>query len=207
MSSDIDICNLALTHVGKRSINALTEALTEAVSCKNYYPHVRRTMLQSSAWTFAKRREAMAQIDNDFTERWAYAYARPNGALTVLQIVPAASPRFAGPTIPFEVRENRIYTAISPATVDIVYDLTDASRYSPLFVDLMAYKLAEYLARGLVRSPALAREMSDAATRAKSLAIAADAAQDAPTYVHDGEEYRPGYTEARGTDGGYGSSW
>lgn len=198
MSSDVFISNLALAHIGKPSINSLTEARAEAAACRRFYDHSRRKMLQLSAWTFAKKRVNLAAAsDNDFDERWLYQYARPSEALSILRVIPPISPRFSVARPPFEVRENSVYTNITPAVCEFIFDQTDAARFSPLFCEALSYDLASYLANALLRSDKMRNMMRNETKEALSLAITADAAQDAPTYINGESADSPDYNEAR----------
>ncbi|XAI95349.1 tail tubular protein [Nostoc phage Nsp-JY18] len=199
MSSDIFICNLALGHLGKKRINALDEALSEARECAQYYDHVRRIMLQSSNWTFARKRLALAQTTADFETRWPYTYTRPSDALAIRRILPPEADRqYGSKKIPFEVREGKVYTILSPAYAEYTFDLTDVARYSPMFIDAMAYRLASFVAGPLTRSDKLQDRMEKKAEIAQSMAVSADAAQDNPTYFYDDNAvYNEDYSEAR----------
>lgn len=199
MSSDIFICNLALGHLGKKRINALDEALAEARECNLYYDHVRRIMLQSSDWTFAKKRQALAQTTADYVERWPYTYVRPTDALAIRRVLPPdVDPQYGRKSIPFEVREGKVYTVLSPAYCEYTCNLTEAARFSPLFVDALAYRLAYMIAPALTRSDKLQDRLERKADVALSLAITSDAAQDAPTYAFgDDARYDESYSEAR----------
>jgi len=199
VTSPVDICNMALTLIGKPPINALSEARAEAVACRMVYDPMRRMLLQSSAWTFSLRRLALARLsDNGFSARWDYAYARPADALTILRVMhPELAPVAALMTPSFEVREQRIYTNQPDAVCDYVFDLADASRFSPLFVEALAHRVAERLARNLTRSGRLAQEMDEAARMALSRAVTADAAQSPQTYLYGNNAHSPDYNDAR----------
>lgn len=195
---DVDICNMALALVGKPPINVMSEASAEARQCRIHYPQARRALLQSSGWTFAKRRAPLAQLtDNDFPERWHFAYARPEDALSILRVYGPFAPLHGGPRPEFEVRENRVYANHPEIKAEYIFDQTDAGRFSPLFVDALAAELAARLARPLTRSAQLSVSLGEDARRARSAAITADSAQDVQYYMYD--ENAPGedYSEAR----------
>lgn len=199
MANTVSICNLALSHLGKPPINALTERSAEAVACNTFYNQARQTLLQSSGWTFAKRREPLAETTPDFIDRWAKTYLRPGDALSILRVYPSGhAPYMGGPTPPFEVREGRVYCNVDLAVCEYVFDQTDAGQFSPLFVDALSYWLAQLLSRPLTRSAKLTEEMRAEARNARSLAITADAAQEPQTYLFGDNAYTPDYTAARG---------
>lgn len=185
MATDISICNLALAHIGKQPINAFDERSAEARTCKAFYDQARRSMLEMSEWTFGKKRVALAELANDYPARWAFSYVLPSDSLKMLRIVGDLDPRFDPEPIEFEVREGRVYTGLPQAVGEYVFDQTNVSRFSPLFVDALAYHIASYIARPLTRSSKMVQEMKDERTRALSLAITSDAAQDVQRYAFE----------------------
>jgi hypothetical protein len=188
MTTAVDICNLALGHIGKAEISSFDEASSEARECRRFYDGARRAYLQRSDWTFARRRIAMAQLDAAFTERWTFTYARPSGALKVLRVLSQPfDPRQNPLPAPFEVRENLVFTDMAAAVAEITLDLVDLSTYSPLFIEAISYRLAQLIARPLTKSSKLVHEMGEEARQHLSLAVAQDAAQDVHRYSYDAE--------------------
>ena len=185
VDSPVALCNLALGLVGKSFISALDENSAEAVACALYWPVARQTMLQASLWTFALRRIDLAQIENDFPIAYSYAYAYPVNALRVVRLFPADRfvRRRGRPEPDFEVREGKIYTFEPAVAAEVLVDVEDVTQYPALFVQALSYHLAEFLARVLVRAPALAREMATFRDTVLAAAVAADAAQDMKSYL------------------------
>jgi hypothetical protein len=183
MSTVISVCNLALAHIGKADISDLSSATAEARACRRFWDHARQTMLHNSSWTFALRREPMAELANDFVQRWPFRYARPASALKLLSVVPPGlSFRHGRAMPPFEVREGSVYTTVPQAEAEMVVDVTDPALFPPLFTHALSFHLATMIARPLTRSRALTEEMRRETELALSLAITADASQDAPQY-------------------------
>lgn len=182
----VDLCNTALSFVGRASINSLEEATAEARACRQHYDAARRSFLSLSLWTFALRRVVLAETVNTFEARWAYRYAYPNDALRVVRLVrDEVSRQFTPTEIAFEVRERAIFAHMSPVTAEIVVDETDLARFTPLAQEALAYHLATYIARPLTKSSRLLAELKEERDRAVSVAIAGDAAQQ---FYHEGEE-------------------
>ncbi len=102
MASEVDICNLALSHLGDTAeIASLSERSTQAKLCARFYPMARNTMLEMATWSFATRRVKLALVDNptlaiaqsvDPTANqgtWQYAYAMPNAVVNAISVLPA----------------------------------------------------------------------------------------------------------------------
>lgn len=185
MATDISICNLALSHIGRGMINAFDERSAEARACNTFYDHARQTLLARSMWTFARKRAALAEITNDYVERWAHAYAEPGDSKGVLYLIGERDPVNNPIPVEFEVKNGKVYANVSPAYVDYKIDITDPSKFSDLFVDALSYHLASYLARPLTKSAKLVQEMQQATITALSLAVTDDAAQDVTYYAFD----------------------
>ena len=68
MSSVIDICNLALSHLGDTATVASIdppEGSAQAEHCSRFYPVARDAMLELFNWKFATRRATLALLTAD----------------------------------------------------------------------------------------------------------------------------------------------
>lgn len=90
MASAVEICNLALAHLGDTATVASIdppEGSAQAEHCQRFYPIARDSLLEMHFWNFAMRREALAQITNN-NAQWKYAYALPNTVLNPVSVLP-----------------------------------------------------------------------------------------------------------------------
>jgi hypothetical protein len=103
MATEVDICNLALAHLGNAatvaSINP-PEGSSEADHCARFYPIARDTLLEMHAWCFALKRVALAQLTTTASE-WQYAYASPNDAVNLLAVLPPDATDDVNAQVPF----------------------------------------------------------------------------------------------------------
>jgi hypothetical protein len=90
MASEVDICNLALAHLGDSatvaSINP-PEGSAQAEMCQRFYPIARDSLLEMHNWGFATRRKPLAQLNNT-SKQWKYAYIIPGDMQTALSVIP-----------------------------------------------------------------------------------------------------------------------
>lgn len=90
MASEVDICNLSLSHIGDEatvsSINP-PEASFQAGLCARFYPIARDSLLQMHNWNFGSKRVNLAQVTNVWPE-WEYAYAVPGDCVTIVSVLP-----------------------------------------------------------------------------------------------------------------------
>lgn len=194
MTSVVSICNLALSSLGKNTINALTEASAEARACNQFYEQTRDTLLQVYPWRFAGKTQALAEIANTEAGKWRFAYRRPNDCLKIRSIRPAYSA--ASPCAqtqqqeisnPYDVEGETLFCNLSPAFLRYTFRLTDPTKFSPLFVEALSHHLATRLAMPMTRDPKQRNDAFQFATQAQAMAEAADANEARNASDHDSE--------------------
>lgn len=90
MASEVDICNLALGHLGDNATVASIrppEGSAQAEHCARFYPIARDSLLEMHFWNFAMRRINLAPLEATWPE-WKYGYALPNDVLNVIAVMP-----------------------------------------------------------------------------------------------------------------------
>lgn len=70
--SKIDICNLALAHLGQASINAISDENERARKCKLFYDVALGETLRAHPWKFAENTAPLALLDVH-ADGWAFA--------------------------------------------------------------------------------------------------------------------------------------
>jgi len=174
MSSEVEICNLALAHLGDSATVASIdppEGSAQAEHCARWYPIARDSLLEMQEWGFATTRTLLAELVNPFPQ-WQHAYARPSDCLKVLGILPSDATGDVADTFPQDrfyhgavsalctvytpqdfateidaaTGNQIILTNQSNALVRYTRMVTDTSKFSPLFRDALGWYLASYLA-------------------------------------------------------------
>lgn len=87
MTSEVEICNLALAHLRAKSINSLTESSVEAQYCKLHFPFLRDQMLEDTPWQFAHKIAPLAVL-SDTLFNWAFVYQYPADCLHINKLLP-----------------------------------------------------------------------------------------------------------------------
>ena len=194
VSSDVDICNIALDHLGKTSIVSLDEGSNEARKCALHYPQARQSALAFSNWTFARKSRLMsALVTNEFSDVWSYAYDLPNDVITARRVCEAGMmPNWNSAPPAAYLESGTLYTNVANARLFYTWDTTDTSRWPPLFVDALALSLAGRMAYSLTRKKGDADDFHQKYTRAVSKAVEHDAIGETSTY-----RYGDGYADAR----------
>jgi hypothetical protein len=194
MASDVFICNLALSNVGKSNISSMNEAGAEARACRQYYEHVRDLCLGEYPWHFAGKTASLAEVANDRPGSWGYAYRLPTDCLKERFIRPEDT-EAAGPVpdmpmpfgYPYEIEGDVLYSDLSPCFLRYTFRLTNPAKFSPWFVDYMGWALAVRLAMPLTRDPKVRADAWQVASRVGLTAQALDANRVRNTSDHESE--------------------
>lgn len=180
MSSEVEICNLALAHLGDSATVASIdppEGSAQAEHCARWYPIARDSLLEMQEWGFATTRAKLAELVNPFPQ-WQHSYAPPSDCIKVLAILPADATGDIAQAYPcdgffhgstpdvltmYTPREfttetdattgNKIIlTNESNALARYTRAITDTSKFSPLFRDALGWYLASYLAGPVLKA-------------------------------------------------------
>lgn len=212
MASVVDICNMALSHIGDTATVASIdppEDSAQAEHCARFYPIARDALLEMHAWGFATKRVALALLGSGWPE-WDYAYLQPSDAINILSILPSdatddysqpggviypagtpVSSRYVPKPFSCEIDENGnevIYTDQEDAVLRYTGAATDTSKFSPLFVLALSYQLASMLAGPIIKGDAGAAEAKRCAQMAQAYlarATASDANQRKISPTHN----------------------
>ena len=195
MASAVQICNMALSHIGSEarvsSINP-PDGSVEAGYCATFYDLARTELLEPGNWAFALKRTALAGVTNPSTV-WAYAYAKPSNCLRALRILrqsiavtvftqdllvePHTDDRGGAA---FDVEGDVILTNEPDAVLLYVQDVTDSTKFPASFTSALSYLLASHLAGPIIKGNEGARVGDAMRQRAMTLAdIAATASANA----------------------------
>lgn len=170
MASEVEICNLALAHLGDAATVASLdppEGSAQAEHCARFYPIARDSLLETHPWKFATRRATLAELTNPWTQ-WTYAYAKPADCLRMLAVIsPTASNDHMdyGTLVPqpytVEINEDLaevILTNQEDAVLRYVAQVTDTTTFSPLFTMTLSWHLASMLAGPTIKGDVGAAE-------------------------------------------------
>lgn len=161
MSSDAEICNLALAGIGiGQEISALSESSQEAVKCDLFFATCRERILVDFDWPFARQYYTLGLVEEDPNTDWSYSYRYPAACLRARSIVGAT--RKDTSRIPFSLGSDDsgklIYTDEPEAVLRVTVAITNAELFDPLFVSAFAWLLGSKIAPGLARDSKIAAE-------------------------------------------------
>lgn len=152
MASEVDICNMALSHLGNSKEIAIlaTEKSEEAAACRRFYETARDTVLRDFAWPFATRILSLGLVEEDPNDEWAYAYRYPTDCLLLRRLLSGLRNDNRQSRAPYRVARDDdglvIYTDLAEAQMEYTVRETDPNRFPPDFTLALSYRLAVLLA-------------------------------------------------------------
>lgn len=152
MSSNVEIANLALSHLGhgKEISDLTTDRSQEALVCNRFFSTVRDATLRDFSWPFATKYASLALIEEDPNDEWGFSYRYPSDCLMLRKILSGIRNDTRQSKIPYEIARDDsgfiIYTDQEDAKVKYTVKTEDPSFFTPDFVLALSYRLAAYIA-------------------------------------------------------------
>lgn len=186
MANAVEICNLALSHIGSSAVvSAISppDGSVEAGHCARFYALSRQIMLTSFEWRFAVKRVALASVTNPSTV-WMFAYAMPADCLKPVRVLKGGGLNEQD-SADYDMEDNVILTNEESAVLVYTRDVTDTTRYTPEFVSALSWTLASYLAGPIIKGAEGANSSAKLLERAMAegrRSAAADANRSSSTH-------------------------
>lgn len=186
MSNAVEICNLALGHIGSdANVASISppDGSVESGYCARYYPLARKLTIAMAQWSFATTRKALAEVTNE-SNVWQFAYSQPADCIKPYRVLKAGATNEQDGAS-FTIEGGVIYTNEAEATLVYTRDITDTTKFSPEFISALSWMIASYLAGPIIKGNEGAnaavklRERAAAETR---LASAGDANRSSETH-------------------------
>lgn len=155
MASEVDVCNLALSHIGQAAdISAISppDGSADADHCARFYPIARNELLEEFDWTFARKRATLAELTND-REDFAFRYARPSDCLKERRLLPDGYTDDQNDVGIWQREGDSIYTDDELSVLVYTRLLNDPTKFSPLFVIALSWRVASYIAGPILKDP------------------------------------------------------
>jgi len=156
-SSKTEICNLALSHlgIGEDIANVDTEQSTEASTMRRFYDIAKDECFRDFNWPFATKFAALALVEEDPTEEWAFSYRYPSDCLRLRRVLSGLRNDNRQSRVPYKIGQDEqgllIYTDMEDAEVEYTVISDDPSIYPVDFTMALSYKLAVYTAPRLAK--------------------------------------------------------
>lgn len=139
MSSNVSVCNSALSKLGADRIVSLTDNSGNARACNAAYERVRDRLLRRHPWNFAIRRAQLAASSTPPTFTRSARYPLPADFLRLLPPDPEENLN----SLDWQIENGAIVTNDgAPLNVRYVARITDPNEMDSLFLELWATDLA-----------------------------------------------------------------
>lgn len=173
MVSEVTICNQALSWVGANKIGSLDEPGAEAEWCKNNYDFLRDAVLEERMWTFATVRASSTVADKD---AWGqeFIHRLPEEWLAVYRVYSDTNARRQAP---WQREGEFVRTPCATIYMWGLARITDTSKFSLMFVQALAARLAADMAIPLTEDRKLQADMWGLYQRKLAEAAARDGQQ------------------------------
>lgn len=176
MASEVDICNMALAHLGEDGVVVSVsppDGSAEAGHCARFYRIARGDALEMANWSFAAARKLLAQVTNDSTA-WAYKFALPSDCIKARKLL-AYGTYTELKSQDYYVEGQSLYCNDDAPTLIYTKSVTDTSLYTSQFTSCLSYRLASYVAGPITKKAATVRALAEMATYVAGQAAASDA--------------------------------
>lgn len=200
-SSDVEICNIALTRIGHQTISSLATGSSSpkaATLCALHYPLCRDAVLRAHPWNFAIRRATLAQSSTTPNHEYLYQHALPTDCLKVIRteweangFVGTAVYGFPGvhgmamDSAPYRIEGRFVLTNEGTVKIEYIARVEDVAQFDDLFVDVLAQRLAAELCMPLKESTSTTQALWQVYGQKLSEARTADAQEGTPRAVVD----------------------
>jgi hypothetical protein len=189
-TSEVAICNQALGWIGGSLIISLDDQSVEAKLCKANYAELRDTVLEEREWTFAIKRAEPAKLAMPPAYGFDAAFQLPSDCLRVLQVSRAGSDVLGGGTGRSSTMQGRAQeiewlregSAIVANHANQIYiryisRIVDTTKFSPMFGQALAARIAMDLAIPIAQSAKLQMDMAQMYGEKMQLAASSDGMQ------------------------------
>jgi hypothetical protein len=199
MTSEIDICNMALTRIGHMQITSFDEGTKAADLCKLHYDRCRNTALRAHHWNFSIKRATLALSAETPNHEFGYKHALPTDCLKVIRTnwetdhYASASAiygfpgqvGYTGASIPYRIEGRFLVCNETVAKIEYVASIEDPMQFDELFIDLLASRLAAELTIPLTDNQAAAKTAWEIYQMKVNEARSADSQEGSPRDVVD----------------------
>jgi hypothetical protein len=158
MASIVGICNRALQKLGSQAIVSLTENTRNARSVNRAYDSVRRAELENHPWAFATKHASLA------ADAPSPQWGRQNAFTLPVDFVRLLTdyPEYLSNADDYQIEDGKIITnQDAPLKIRYTSDVTDVSKFTPLFCEVLSCKLAVEMAAEITQSAGISTEVND----------------------------------------------
>jgi len=152
LTSEVQVCNNALVEIGAQRIAALSDTNERARVCNEQYAKVRNELLYSHPWNFATKRVQLAATVNTPVYDWSTEFSLPSDCLRVLDTDLYKDQDY-------QIEGRFLYANTDAIKIKYIAEITDVTKFTPGFGEVLALKLAANIAYALTQSTTLKEQL------------------------------------------------
>jgi hypothetical protein len=204
VSTDVQIVNLALHHLGVERISSLDEDSKRAKLMKDLYELTLNEVLRSATWGFAMKRAKLDKLSTAPAFEYSAQFNLPVDYLKLHEVTEFDPSRGTGQKHPYvnwdepyrlqyKIEGTRILASADTLYVRYIAKVTDVGTFSPDFIECLSRTLASKACFSLTQDRNLRSALMEEAEFWRRTASANDAQESSPD-EHDISAFiRPRY--------------
>lgn len=153
MSSEVEICNEALTAIGENTILSLEDDMKTARLCKLKYNNKRDYLLRRYIWNFATKRTTLAPDTTAPEYEFSAQFTLPTDCVQLRELYPNS--------ISYSIENNKILCDETVLYIKYTYRVTNTNSMDSIFRETLAALMARELAVPLADSVNLTKQMDE----------------------------------------------
>lgn len=154
ITSEVQICNNALIEIGAQRIAALSDTTERARICNEQYAKVRNELLYSHPWNFATKRAELASTVTEPEFEWDTEFTLPADCLRVIDTDLYKDQDY-------QIEGRFLYANTDAIKIKYVAEISDVTKFSPGFAEVLSLKLAASIVYALTQSTQLKAQMEE----------------------------------------------
>ncbi len=184
MSTDVEVCNMALARLGQTTIDSLSDTGVLADQCNLNYEQTFYDLLGSYEWPFAVTRAQAGLVDGgvNYTP-YAYKYNVPADSLKLINILNAD---YTDSVAEWVIEGNILYTdEINPLYVKYIDRTVDITNVPESFIEPLYLRLASKMCIKITQDQSLLTALLQEYAAAFQTALAVLGANDRQAHQPD----------------------
>jgi hypothetical protein len=170
MSSQVAICNTALTFLGADRITAITDNNENARRLNAIYDQCLEDVLRAHPWNFAITRVELALLTTTPVYGYDYEFQLPADCLRVIEVNEGTNV-----LTDYKIEGRKILTNYDEIFIKYIADITDPNQYTSQFIFVLASRLAAELAYPITNNKSTAELATQIYTEKLRIAKETDA--------------------------------
>lgn len=140
MTTDIDICNVAITKIAANTFSQWGLGTVEERVAKSLYPIIKEELLSDHFWNFATRRRSLNKnSETPLNERWKYSFTLPSDFIKLITVT-----QFTDIQIDYDLEGDLVYANDDRIMLSYISNVDESTFTAPFKSALIARLTYEF---------------------------------------------------------------